>query len=115
MAAPDLSNDAVTRLARLSNRAATLAFASALAIFLALIALSGVLREGDPIRRLAAVAASILAVAVTAWARRGRAELRAARARLSGSPGPFEAGSERVAASPAATAPRGRRAHPRNA
>ncbi len=109
MPAPDLSNDPVPQVTRLTNRAAALAFAAAFAIVVALVALPGVLREGEPVRRLAALAAVILAVGMTTWARRVRAELHAARARLAGSPGPS------VAAAPVSSAARGRRAHPRHA
>lgn len=111
MAAADLPDD--PRLTRLSNRAAMLAFAAAFAIVAALVALPTLLQEGELAPRGAALAAVILAVAMTAWAGRARAALRAALARPAGSRS--EASGERAAVPPAGTAARDRRAHPRKA
>lgn len=67
-------------LTRLTNRAAALAFACAFAIIVALVALPGAVRSGEPARRLAGVVATVVAIGVTAAAWRARAQLRNARA-----------------------------------
>lgn len=67
-------------LTRLANRAAALAFASAFAIIVGLVALPGAVRPGEPARRVAGFVATVVAIGVTAWAWRARAQLRSARA-----------------------------------
>jgi hypothetical protein len=99
MATRDLSRDPSAGVIRLANRAAVLAFASAFAIVGALVALPGVVQAGDPARRVAAAAALVGAIAVTAWAWRARAQLRAARAREGALP-PAGMDGERVAKPP---------------
>lgn len=65
---------------RLANRAAALAFASAFAIIVGLVALPGAVRPGEPVRRVAALVASVVAIGVTAWAWKARVQLGNARA-----------------------------------
>lgn len=67
-------------LTRLANRAAALAFASAFAIIVGLVALPGAVRPGEPVRRVAALVASVVAIGVTAWTWKARVQLRNARA-----------------------------------
>lgn len=67
-------------LTRLANRAAALAFASAFAVVVGLVALPGAVRPGEPVRRVAALVASVVAIGVTGWAWKARVQLRNARA-----------------------------------
>lgn len=64
----------------MTNRAAGLAFAAAFLIIVALVAVPGAIRNGDPARRVAAVVATVFALGLTASAWRARARLRNARA-----------------------------------
>jgi hypothetical protein len=119
MDTPGLSSDPVAEVTRLTNRAAALAFASAFAIVVALVALPSAVRGGDPARRVAASAALVMAFGVTTWAWRARAQLRAARTRTASSAGPAETHAERVQAPPGRGEPptgvaRTRRSNPGN-
>jgi hypothetical protein len=87
MATRHVSKDPVSDMTRLTNRVAVLAFASAFTLIVAMVALPNVFSgEGEPGRRIAASAALIVAVVVTAVAWRARAQLRAARQRSESSP-----------------------------
>lgn len=66
---------------RLTNRAAALAFAAAIAIIIALVSIPAAVRPGEPARRIAAAVATVVAAGVTVRAWRARAQLGDARAR----------------------------------
>jgi hypothetical protein len=81
MATRHLPSPRPSDVTRLANRAAALAFASAFAVVIGLMALRGAVQGAHPAHRAAAAAALVIAVAVTGWAWRARAQLREARAR----------------------------------
>lgn len=96
MDAPQLPRDSRAEVTRLTNRAAVLAFASAFAIVVGLVALPSAVREGHPARRVAASAVLVMTAAVTIWAWRARVQLREARTRAETSPAPAKTNAERV-------------------
>jgi hypothetical protein len=81
MATRNPSTNPASDATRLANRAAALAFASGFAIIAALVAVSSAFADEGSSHRFAAFAALVVAVGITAWARRARVQLRAARTR----------------------------------